>query len=72
MGQVKWKMMEDEERGFLVESEKWVCADEFPHQQYLREYIDQSYENHICSYCGEDKQAVRLNEIIYQIYKVKP
>lgn len=69
MGRAKWKMMEDEERGFLVESEKWVCADEFPHQQYLREYIDQSFDNHICSYCGEDKQAVRLNEIINQVYE---
>lgn len=60
--------MEDEERGIHVGSEKWVCADEFPHQQYLREYIDQSYENHICSYCGKDKQAVRLDEIIYRVY----
>lgn len=68
MGQAKKYMMEEEERGYSIDSEKWICADEFPHQSYLRYYIGKSFEDHICSYCGEDKQCLSLNAIVEKVY----
>ena len=69
MGRVKELMIEEEERGFLNDSKKSVCAKMFPHQKYIREIIENSTLYGYCDYCEEYGAIITLNEVVEMVYK---
>lgn len=64
MGRVKRLLMEMEEHGyeFLKSEEKYLCPYHFQ-EKYLNNYIKQSGETGVCSYCGRNEKVIDMRDL---------
>lgn len=68
MGRFKEQMIDIEFLPCYVKEEKFVCADMFPYQRYLREDIQNKGQAGVCSYSGKMTNVLPLTEIVRRVY----